>query len=58
MASPPGNGGRGLKPLAAGGIHACRTIAPRQRGAWIETDQRTSRSGDALHRPPATGGVD
>ena len=37
-ASPPGNGGRGLKLIAAILVPTSPTrIAPRQRGAWIET---------------------
>ena len=60
VASPPGNGGRGLKPQ---GEHpkvlSLDGIAPRQRGAWIETgDTGARREWHRRHRPPATGGVD
>ena len=37
-ASPPGNGGRGLKQEGiAKTFETVAGIAPRQRGAWIET---------------------
>jgi len=40
-ASPPGNGGRGLKRCLSGTcVRGCEGIAPRQRGAWIETRYR------------------
>ena len=59
-ASPPGNGGRGLKLFAGqGSSQADERIAPRQRGAWIETKPMTGAVNIAAgHRPPATGGVD
>ena len=46
--------------LAVGlGLGNALGIAPRQRGAWIETvSLRSGARGLWLHRPPATGGVD
>ena len=41
-ASPPGNGGRGLKPRTDASTEPSSTgIAPRQRGAWVETQPST-----------------
>ena len=60
VASPPGNGGRGLKHgyKSAKRITTSR-IAPRQRGAWIETAMGLHLISETRwHRPPATGGVD
>ena len=39
-ASPLGNGGRGLKPAHISECYQPAGIAPRQRGAWIETADR------------------
>ena len=59
-ASLPGNGGRGLK-LNDGYVVRFEPdgIAPRQRGAWIETAFRFLGAYRVTsHRSPATGGVD
>ena len=56
-ASPLGNGGRGLKPLDLS-MH-CRThsgIAPRQRGAWIETWTVSAVTGGPIASPLGNGG--
>jgi len=58
LASPPGNGGRGLKPGTAGLAVALATgIASRKRGAWIETSVMAMRYATSSgHRLPETGG--
>ena len=60
QASLPGNGERGLKHFSfAAQPENRRSIAPRQRRAWIET-QPTMRPNwsSSVHRSPATGSVD
>ena len=57
MASPPGNGGRGLKLTQAVGLGGFVVgIAPRQRGAWIETRRPWWLSCPAMASPPGNGG--
>ena len=56
LASPLGNGGRGLKRICAQPSRRLHRIAPRQRGAWIETLQRRGRYGKMVASPLGNGG--
>jgi len=60
LASPPGNGGRGLKLDQYGEPFDLKEgIASRKRGAWIETATvASSVCSSEGHRLPETGGVD
>ena len=57
-ASPPGNGGRGLK---RGQVREKRRadqgIAPRQRGAWIETVEGWPNSAQPMRIAPRQRGA-
>ena len=56
-AAPPGNGGRGLKLSLDAQAHlAALGIAPRQRGAWVETPARIDRGNTRNASPPGNGG--
>ena len=56
-ASPPGNGGRGLKRIWLRSNQPELGIAPRQRGAWIETIHGSGSNGAPSRIAPRQRGA-